>query len=122
MTWERGEVEDQLEAGLRERVKERTPELERSVHEAASMEHLTGMPEWDGLLHRIETFKRMAEGAQKQASEVLHDPQVVDAEIVMRTKIMHAAATAAIEAYSTVMAIPKALIEEGKKAKRGLDA
>ena len=46
----------------------------------------------------------------------------MNGEAIMQAKIVLAAAEAAVVAYDSVIEIPKALIEAGKKAKRGLDA
>ena len=122
MTFDREYVEAQLESTLRANAKKREPEFKRMVHEATAMEYLTGTPEWDGFLGLISEMREHSADAAKGHQRTVVDPMIVDSETIMKAKIALAAANAAVEAYDSVISVPKMLIDQGKQAKRSLDA
>lgn len=113
---------EMLRKRLREGRDRNAGNLRRSVQAATAMENLTGSAEWDYFLSRVEALKQESEVAVVQASETLHNPSVVDLEIMTIAKIIHASALAAVTAYQQVLAIPNEAIAQGKDAKKALDS
>lgn len=120
--FDRKDYEAHLQDRLRERRKEREPELRRAVQAATAMEQMTGSPEWDYFLSRVEALRQEAEEERKRALEHLEDPSIVSDESIRKARVTGAMARAAIVALDKVLEIPKQALEDGKRAKRVLDA
>jgi hypothetical protein len=113
---------EHLKQKLKGHAKRRAPELRRQVQAATAMQNLTGSSEWNGFLNLVEGMRQEALAMRDAAEQHLQAPDVVDVADLMRAKIARSSAVAVVEALDRVVAIPKQLLEEGKVAKRALDA
>ena len=93
------------------------PRLELLRQAAIRTELLTGSPDFDSFLGYIQAAMEGTEAQRKSLIELLSDPLVVDHVRIMQAKIALAECKGRIDAWQTVIELPKDLIEAGDKAK-----
>jgi len=94
--------------------------LEFLAQAEVHQKNLTGHPEWDRFLSYLSAFSQKMQAERMVLKERLCDPQVVSTDTIMAMKMSIVRYDSIIEAVEAVMALPKAIIEMGDKAKNVL--
>ena len=83
-----------------------SPELLRQA--VVATEHLTGQPEWDVFLQRIQAW--IDDERRKLAAMAEHMPPNMTSEQVLQAHRLMIDSRAKVEAWEQVLALPKALL------------
>lgn len=95
----------------------RRVELEQRHRAAVSAEHLTGDPAWDVYTSYLQAAIEGRQAEAREYDKALSNPDLVNPDEVMRARIGKFRCEAVIQALTAALALPKALREDGEKAK-----
>jgi hypothetical protein len=119
MTFTREEHEKLLERRLRESGEQRRPQLERDLRAGAAAENLTGTPEWDFYLNKLEEISAEAREVVSHCDTVLLGPEVKQ-DMLLGAKVARAGAMGMLAALERASALPKQIVEQAKQSKKVL--
>jgi len=89
----------------------------RAIQQAAvQAEYLTGSEYWDIFLRYIQSAVDRSKGIENQLMETLASAQMVEHTQWLKTKIALLECRARVEAWESVMQLPKDLIDNGGRA------
>ena len=96
--------------------------LAGTVHAAAvSAANLTGQPDWDRFLSYLQAALEGAEADRRALLDKLADPMMIDPQEIARTRAQAGVQAIRIQMLAHVIALPKALMADGEKARGLLD-
>lgn len=98
----------------------RAPDLRLVAQAAVKAEALTGDPAWDTFLTYVAAIVEEQQGIYSGNIGRLADPRTVDQNEMMQAKIAAAECRAAIAIAERIMALPRAIIAEGKNAQEAI--
>ena len=96
--------------------RERIQQLRAQIHEAVRASAVTGHPDWDHFLARIEGRIKGYESALATEQALLCHPGTVNVDKIMEAKIKIVALEASAQALRDVIELPRALIAQGAEA------
>lgn len=99
-----------------ERQREHIQQLRAVIHEAVRTSAVTGHPDWDHFLARLEGRIKAYETETAAVQAVLCHPGTVNVDKIMEAKIKIVALEASAQALREVIELPRLLIAHGAEA------
>lgn len=120
-SYERKQLRKAMEVKLREKSRERAPELRQIAQAAVSMDKLTHTPEWDFYLQIVQdTIDELGGMIQTLQDRSLSSPSFESHEMAsMKARTLEVLAQK--RALEQVLGLPKQIMEKGKDAKLSLE-
>ena len=121
MSFERADYTELLGKKKTERVREQKTSLEMLRRAEVGAKFLTSDQNWDTYLSYIQNAIERTEAQLSACKEGLCDPDMTNADEIMRIKIHAATCAGRIEAMKAMRALPKELMTAGAQARQLLD-
>ena len=117
MSIERHQYQESVKSRSLRQTKTRTSEFRSAAQAATAMQNLTASEDWNLLVRCIQHLMDQAQTEVNQCRENLANPQMVEYEQIIYTKIRLSAALGMLDAYTQVVELPKDITTSGEKAR-----